>query len=345
MRTFRVVLVHFILVVLISFLSFASLYVYQTMPEIHNLMNTVDKNMNFDYLVHQSFLAFGMLLLFVYTFYFLVFYLLIKQKSSTKRIFLALGIIAALVILDLLTDKKNCQFSTVTGSFISIMVIGAIGLAARAIVEYFNEKDAKKELEKKNLQSELGLLRSQINPHFLFNTLNNIDALIRKDPGRASEVLIKLSVQMRYMLYDSNTDTISLASELEFIKDYISLQKLRFKNQHAVELLIQGNPSGYVISPMLFISFIENAFKHCTDKEQNGAIKISFTFEEGNQLRFSSSNIFVSANVGNKDGSGGIGLDLVKRRLDLLYAGKYKLDIKQESDLFIVNLNIQLNDH
>ncbi|HEX2935789.1 MAG TPA: histidine kinase [Bacteroidales bacterium] len=345
MRTFRVVLVNFILVVLVSFLSFASLYVYQTMPEIHNLMNSVDKNMNVESLVRQSFLVFGMLLLFVYVFYFLVFYLLIKQKPNTNRIVLALGIIVILVILDLLTDKKNCKFSTVTGSFISIMVIGAIGLSARSIVEYFNEKDAKKELEKKNLQSELGLLRSQINPHFLFNTLNNIDALIRKDPGRASEVLIKLSVQMRYMLYDSNTDTISLKSELEFIKDYISLQKLRIKNQNAVELLIQGNPGSYVISPMLFISFIENAFKHCTNREQDGAIKISFIFEEGNQLKFSSSNIFVPANVGNKDSSGGIGLDLVRRRLDLLYAGKYKLDIKQENELFIVNLNIQLNDH
>ena len=102
-----------------------------------------------------------------------------------------------------------------------VLFFGGLGFGARAILEYFNEKDKQKELEKKNLQSELNLLRSQINPHFLFNTLNNIDALVRKNPEQASELLIKLSVQMRYMLYDSNTEKISLNAELEFIKDYI----------------------------------------------------------------------------------------------------------------------------
>jgi two-component system, LytTR family, sensor kinase len=308
-------------------------------------MNSVDKNMNMDYLINQSLKAFGVLLLFVYSFYCLMFYLLFKQKPNTKRIVIAIAIVVALMVIDLMIDRKNCQLSSVTSAFLSVLVVGSIGLAARSLVEYFNEKDAKKELEKKNLQSELGLLRSQINPHFLFNTLNNIDALIRKDPGRASEVLIKLSVQMRYMLYDSNTDKISMASELEFIKDYIALQKLRIKNQKAVTLSINGSPNGLSISPMLFISFIENAFKHCTNKEQDDAIRITFNFESGNKLGFSSENIYVPANVGNSDNTGGIGLDLVRRRLDLLYNGKYKLDIRQENEVFSVTLNIQLNDH
>jgi LytS/YehU family sensor histidine kinase len=184
-----------------------------------------------------------------------------------------------------------------------------------------------------------------VHPHFLFNTLNNIDALIRKDPERASEILIKLSVQMRYMLYDSNIDKISLVSELEFIKDYMILQRLRIKNDHAVLLRVTGNPEGISISPMLFISFIENAFKHCTNKEQDGAIQINISVEEGRRLTFMASNIFDPENIVNKDATGGIGLDLVKRRLDLIYAGKYALDTQQENNLYSVNLTINLNDH
>jgi LytS/YehU family sensor histidine kinase len=254
-------------------------------------------------------------------------------------------VILGLVLVELLLGTKKVDLSNTIGAFASTLIFGSLGLGARALVEYFNEKDQKKELEKKNLQSELGLLRSQINPHFLFNTLNNIDALIRKDPERASEILIKLSVQMRYMLYDSNIDKISLVSELEFIKDYMILQRLRIKNDHAVLLRVTGNPEGISISPMLFISFIENAFKHCTNKEQDGAIQINISVEEGKRLCFRATNIFDPENIVNKDATGGIGLDLVKRRLDLIYAGKYALDTQQENNLYSVNLTINLNDH
>jgi sensor histidine kinase YesM len=345
MKKFRLILVNFLLLFFITFLSFASLYVYQTMPEIRKLMDSVDKNMSVEYLVRQSFMAFIILFLAVYSFYLIIFYLLLKHKPTLKRILITVVIILGLVVVDLLLDTKKTNLPNAIGAFASTLVFGSVGLGARALIEYFNEKDQKKELEKKNLQSELGLLRSQINPHFLFNTLNNIDALIRKDPGRASEILIKLSVQMRYMLYDSNTDKISLVSELEFIKDYMILQRLRIKNDHAVLLRVSGKPDGIEISPMLFISFIENAFKHCTDKEQDGAIQIDISIEDAKKLIFMARNIYNPENVINKDATGGIGLDLVKRRLDLLYAGKYELDVNQENNLYSVNLKIHLNDN
>lgn len=345
MKKFRLILVNFLMLFFIVFLSFASLYVYQTMPEVRRLMDSVDKNMSIEYLIRQSFAAFVILFLTVYSFYFFIFYLLLKHKPTLKRIIITVLVVLGLVLVELLLGSKKIDLSNTIGAFASTLIFGSLGLGARALVEYFNEKDQKKELEKKNLQSELGLLRSQINPHFLFNTLNNIDALIRKDPERASEILIKLSVQMRYMLYDSNIDKISLASELEFIKDYMILQRLRIKNDHAVLLRVTGNPEGISISPMLFISFIENAFKHCTNKEQDGAIQINISVGDGQKLTFRATNIFDPENIVNKDASGGIGLDLVKRRLDLIYAGKYALALQQENNLYSVNLTIHLNDH
>jgi len=343
MKYLRTAIVHIVLLGFLCLLSFGTLYIYKTNPEAQKMMQNMKHGINFAFLVRQAFITFGYLISITYSFYFAVFHFLFKKKWSYKGILYSIGVILFLILIgqQSLNHHTTFKISQIPGTLAFILFIGGIGLGARAILEYFNDKEKKKELERKNLQSELNLLRTQINPHFLFNTLNNIDALIKKDPAKASELLIKLSEEMRYMLYDSNTEKISLVSEVQFIKGYISLQKLRVKNPDFIELTIDGDFENIMIPPMLFIPFIENAFKHCnltTDK----AIVISL-IANNNELVFESKNYFDPENKGNKDKVGGIGIELVRKRLNLIYPGKHILNISKTENQFIVSLTIQLD--
>ncbi len=206
-------------------------------------------------------------------------------------------------------------------------------------VDWFQKKQQKKELEKQNLQSELKLLKNQVNPHFLFNTLNNIDSLISSNPGKASAMLVGLSGMMRYMIYDTNAGKVPLEQELQQIRNYLDLQEMQYANAGLVEYTVIGNPEGIDVAPMLFIPFIENAFKHCTDKDKRHAIRFLFDID-GKTIRFESVNIADPSQHITKDSTGGIGLETVKRRLELLYPGRHKLQIDRKNDFFSVFLSI-----
>ena len=209
--------------------------------------------------------------------------------------------------------------------------------------DWFNKQKQTKELEKQNLQSELSLLKNQINPHFLFNTLNNIDSLTKKNPDYASKSIIELSEIMRYMIYETNVDKVPVQKELDYIDNYLSLQKLQYFNDDLVEYTITGDPKDKKIAPMLFIPFIENAFKHCTNKEAKHAIRFSFLLES-NKICFEAVNISDKTQIISKDKSGGIGLDTVRRRLEILYPNRYSLDIQEKNDLFCISLMIEIDD-
>ncbi|MFZ4523256.1 MAG: sensor histidine kinase [Bacteroidales bacterium] len=199
-------------------------------------------------------------------------------------------------------------------------------------------------LAKQNLQSELALLKNQINPHFLFNTLNNIDSLIKSNTEKASQTLLKLSDILRYMIYDTNVARVRLPDEISHIESYIDLQKIQHANLELVSFSVLGNPGNIEIAPMLFIPFVENAFKHCTDKSTPAAIRISFTIT-GNRVIFESVNISDNAQRINKDDASGIGLAIVGRRLELLYPGKHILTIKEENGTFNVTLTVTTHEH
>ena len=209
--------------------------------------------------------------------------------------------------------------------------------------DWFNKQKQTKELEKQNLQSELSLLKNQINPHFLFNTLNNIDSLIKKNPGHASKAIIDLSDIMRYMIYETNVDKVPLQKELDYIDNYLNLQKLQYFNNDLVECTITGDPKDKEIAPMLLIPFIENAFKHCTSKETKHAIRFSFLLES-DKISFEARNISDKTRTISKDKSGGIGLETVRRRLEILYKNRYSLQIQEKNDLFCILLMIEIND-
>ena len=206
-------------------------------------------------------------------------------------------------------------------------------------VDWYQKKEQKKELERQNLQSELKLLKNQVNPHFLFNTLNNIDSLIASNPDKASSMLVGLSGMMRYMIYDTNANISPLSQELQQIRNYIDLQEMQYANPDLVAYSVEGSHEGIEVAPMLFIPFIENAFKHCTDKTVQHAIRFSFRMED-KKIYFESANIANPAQHIEKDSTGGIGLETVKRRLELLYPGKHKLQIDKKNDLFCVSLSI-----
>jgi len=345
MKFIRVVIVHIILFCLIGIFSFGSLYIYATRPELHIMFQNIKKDLDMAYMIKVSFFNFGAFIFIIYSFYFLVFNLLFKKKLSFVNILLLIGVLLLWVGLNAIgsiLSGSSYKLSSIPGTLLFSLVFGGIGLGGRAIIEYFTTREKQKGLEQKNLKIELEMLRSRINPHFLFNTLNNIDALIRKDPERASEVLIKLSQEMRYMLYDSNADKVSLALEVEFIKDYITLQKLRFKNPDVIELALEGNFENIMLPPMLFIPFIENAFKYCNKIDVEKAIVIRLSVKD-NELIFRSTNYYDPELKASNIKTGGIGLEVVEKRLDLLYPDKHDFKINKQDCQFEVFLKIKLD--
>ena len=224
--------------------------------------------------------------------------------------------------------------------YVEIYSIVGVATAIKLFKHWLNNQRIKNELEKQNIKSELALLRNQVNPHFLFNTLNNIDTLITKDKDKASDSIIKLSEIMRYMLYEANTEKVPLEKEIDYLKSYISLQQLRLKKQNFVKFTIEGDYKGRIISPMLFISFIENAFKHGTKNLDPPGIIITLTVNNQN-IQFECMNYFTENKNQNKDKTEGIGLSNVKRRLELLYYNKHKLKITKENNKFTTNLLLE----
>ena len=187
--------------------------------------------------------------------------------------------------------------------------------------------------------AELALLRSQVNPHFLFNTLNNIDALIRKDPEKASDSVLKLSGIMRYFIYEANTDKVPLQKEIDYLESFIDLQRLRYRNTDFILYTRSGNSEGLMIAPMLFVPFVENAFKHGTRRNLVPGISINLAVTPG-KVRLEVWNYFEGNMNGNNHIGPGIGLANVEKRLHLLYPDKHKLEILKQDDRFSISLEI-----
>lgn len=212
------------------------------------------------------------------------------------------------------------------------------GSLIRGFENWVDNIKEKAELETRNAKNELELLKSQINPHFLFNTLNNIDALIYKSPDDASHSLLTLSEMLRYMIYETNVEYVPLTKEIEYLQHYISLQKLRLRQPDmvSVELPDKCNVS---IAPMLLLPFVENAFKYSSNKESNFGIDIKLTCDY-DEMHFTCLNSFTNKNS-IKIHSGGVGLENVKRRLELIYPNKHTLSISIEDGIFKVVLIIK----
>ncbi|MEP7371849.1 MAG: histidine kinase [Chitinophagaceae bacterium] len=198
------------------------------------------------------------------------------------------------------------------------------------------------EKEKQRVQEELKALKAQINPHFFFNTLNNIYSMSLDKDERLPGTVLQLSELMRYFLYESKEDLVPLPKEIQVLKDYIALQKIRSNEQLKVETIIDDNIKKQKIAPLLLITFLENAFKHGA-KGETGTTFINLKISLANNLlNFSLENNKGNVDIIEKKDQKGLGLENVKRRLELIYAGRYELSILDKGNSFAVTLQIQL---
>jgi two-component system LytT family sensor kinase len=209
------------------------------------------------------------------------------------------------------------------------------------VTDKINTEQLMKERENENLKTELSFLRSQVSPHFLFNVLNNMVAMARLKSDQLEPSLIRLSGLMRYMLYESDEARVTLIRETEYVNSYIELQKIRYAKSLVIRVDMDPGDN-QLIEPMLLIPFIENAFKHGTGTISDPVIDISLRISEG-LIDFRVKNKFDPGNEEIKDGTSGIGLPNVIRRLNLLYDQKHILSVKKENGWFTVSLQIKLH--
>ena len=211
------------------------------------------------------------------------------------------------------------------------------------LILYLIKQDKVKQEEKaERLKSELSFLRSQISPHFIFNVLNSIVYLIRSKSDLAEPVTIKLSELMRYTLYNSGSEAVPLEKEIDYLRNYVELQKIRFEEDVDIRLNMEGRPGTQTIEPMLLIPFVENAFKHGVGLILEPLIAIDLSIDD-QKLDFSIRNKIGPENRENKDSSSGIGLRNVRRRLELLYPDQHHLSISEQGDWFTVTLTLSFS--
>ena len=228
-------------------------------------------------------------------------------------------------------------------SFFIFLFILASSTAYQMINDRIKTERLAKEKETENLKTELSFLRSQVSPHFMFNVLNNMVALARKQSDQLEPSLIKLSSLMRYMLYETDEDKVALEKEIDYLQSYIDLQRQRFGKNVLVNVLFQKDDMNYSIEPMLLIPFVENAFKHGTGLIEDAQIDIDLKVKNG-LLQFFVRNKFNKLAVEEvKDKTSGIGLNNVERRLNLLYNNHHKVLINKRDDWFTISLQLNLH--
>lgn len=228
-----------------------------------------------------------------------------------------------------------------THSIIAIFIIVFVGML-KFVEDWFTLEAKTKAIENEKLTAELRFLKAQVNPHFLFNTLNNLYYLATVNSPKTPEVIDKLSQMMRYMLYDSNHPKIAITKEIEYMKNYIDLEKLRLDNQVPIKFDINGDINNKQIVPLIFITFLENAFKHGVSNTSKNAFVNIWLEINGNQCIYKVENSVLPKKVAADLEKSGIGLSNVKRRLELSYPNQYQLNVVENDETYSVNLSLTL---
>jgi two-component system sensor histidine kinase AlgZ len=211
--------------------------------------------------------------------------------------------------------------------------------------DWFELEARKKAIENEKLTAELNFLKAQINPHFLFNTLNNLYYLAYTQSPNTTEVIAKLSQMMRYMIYDSNHPQVLLSKEIEYMQNYISLESLRLNNEVPINFKVNGNLQQIKIVPLIFITFLENAFKHGVSNSIPGSwINAEITIN-GTECIYMVENSRIAQASKAMGEKSGIGLQNVQRRLDLSYPDQYQLKIDEQPDRYVVELTLKLTNY
>jgi two-component system, LytTR family, sensor kinase len=290
-----------------------------------------------------------------YSYYFFLFPTYLQQKKYLQS--LIVGILISFVVsvmayilhryliesgrvIDMDQGGKNGRSTAIRVIFVMTFIgslCGAVALVIKGFITWFNEIKLRQILNEKNHEMEMALIKSQLDPHLLFNTINNIDTLILRDPVVASDYLNKLSDIIRFVLYETTADKIPLSQEVEYIEKYIALQKIRTANETYVHFEVTGTIGDKRVAPMVFIPFIENAFKHTNNKKLKNAITVNI-FIHDETIQLVCENKYDSKSV--KQPNSGLGNELVRKRLDLIYAGKHTLEVLKRDELYTVNLTI-----
>ncbi len=237
--------------------------------------------------------------------------------------------------------SPNAWIGFFSGAFMFFLlncVMAAVAIGIRHFIRTRKIKDQLKEEKAKNTEAELAWLKNQINPHFLFNTLNNISSLTQIDPDAAQDAIAQLSDLLRYAMYETNKPTVPIQGEVEFMRNYISLMELRCNDKTEVSSEFRVQSSKLEIAPLLFISLIENAFKHGISSSRPSKIDIR-VLQEDNQLIFVCDNTNFPKDDADRSGSG-IGLENTRRRLDLMYAGRYTWEQSLNDDIYHVKITL-----
>ena len=227
------------------------------------------------------------------------------------------------------------------GNIAVFLLIFVFSTGIRVISQWLHSEQRNKEIATEKLQAELSFLKAQINPHFLFNTLNNIYALASDKSEKTAPAVMKLSNIMRYVLTEARNDMVPLEKEIQFTTNYIELQKMRLTDRSSIDFTVKGDPTGRHIAPLLLLPFVENAFKYGVSTREPSPIRILLEIKD-NSLYFSINNHkHINTTLKVSDNTG-IGINNARRRLDLLYDDRHQLTIGDQANEFTVQLNIQV---
>jgi len=288
------------------------------------------------------------ILLVYFNIYYLVPKFLLKNRfweyAGISAITLIINVLISVLDFEQPYDFSNPEdvsiyIDSFTASFITTGTILVAAVGIKFFKGYILDQERLIELETANLRTELDFLKNQINPHFLFNSLNNIYVQSRKRPKEASESILLLSDLLRYQLYDCSKEKVLLKNEIDYLKNYLEMDKMR-KLDVEIDFRIDGQPNGTMVAPFIFVPFVENAVKHGNAVEGKSFLNVYFKIET-NQLHFSIENS--KPLLPNEREVGGIGLKNVKRRLELLYPQKHQLNVDDKKNSYKVDLTLNLN--
>ncbi|MEO6819390.1 MAG: histidine kinase [Ginsengibacter sp.] len=291
---------------------------------------------------------------FILIVYSLVYFLIPRYLIHKKYVQFFAGLIFVLAIcsayswllqLKLSANSSFAGYTMTTGrTILPFIHVAGIAISINLLNYWYQQKQKTVEAQNERMAAELDLLKSQIHPHFLFNTLNNLYSYTLENSEKAPEIILKLSNLLRFMIYESNVAYIPLEKEISLLQQYIELEQLRYSDRLDISFTINGDLNGKQIAPLLLLPFLENAFKHGIS-HQLDQCWISFDLRlSGPFLYFKLINSKDKDETSGFTEASGLGLQNVKRRLALLYPGNYKLETLEKEEIFIVNLELQIEE-
>ncbi len=339
--------------VLLVHLSFWGVYLSFTLYQI-SVYQKHDKGFDWWRMISSTGAQLFFTALIAYLNYFIMLPRFLKHKNLWRYLLEFAVPFASLITIRVhlqrwLIDGYHHEVGYFYSSFFIVQITAVTFLIAifvgmlRFAVEWFEFDAKKKANENEKLTAELNFLKAQINPHFLFNTLNNLYYLAYSQSPNTTEIIAKLSQMMRYMIYDTNQPKVPLSKEIEYMQNYISLERLRLNNEIPIDFKILGNVNDVWITPLVLITFLENAFKHgVTNSDKQAWVKVEIKVQ-GSVCIFSVENSKAPRNGKETGEKSGIGLQNVQRRLALSYPERYQLKVDETDHSYAIELNLILS--